>query len=241
MQRENEKDVNNTAILNLFQDINRFVKRNKVEMLKRVQHDDTCLTSGLHPTYNGLGPGYARAASTGAPLRSGFTLIELLVVVLIIGILAAVAMPQYQKAVEKSRATQALTLLKSVVQAQEAYKMANGAYASSFDDLSVDVPWTGNAIWNTSSGIESRSNADWSFQITPSGDLYVGRIAGFYKGGGFVFFVATRLDYPAGEILCAERTSAGVIFEGEKGSFCQGLFKGIQTPGRGGLRAYKLP
>ena len=74
--------------------------------------------------------------------NKGFTLIELLVVVLIIGILSAIALPQYTKAVEKSRASEAQAWLADFVTGQALYKTANGKYCDKdhADDMDVTLP-----------------------------------------------------------------------------------------------------
>ena len=97
----------------------RFLKRQQGEILKSVQ-DDVFF-------YN-----------------NGFTLIELLVVVLIIGILASVALPQYQLAVEKARAARIVPLMKTIYDAQNVYYMANGEYAADLTTLDVDFPAGGS-------------------------------------------------------------------------------------------------
>lgn len=83
----------------------------------------------------------------------GFTLIELLVVVLIIGILSAVALPQYQKAVNKSRTVNMLTLLRSLKDAEERHYMSTGEYTTDWESLDVALPSS-----CTVNGINARCN-----------------------------------------------------------------------------------
>ncbi len=91
-------------------------------------------------------------------MKKGFTLIELLVVVLIIGILSAIALPQYQKAVDKAKVAQSVQIASSLERATEVLLLENPTARNYNGDpndvgLSIDIPcdyddddscWVGN-------------------------------------------------------------------------------------------------
>ncbi len=102
----------------------------------------------------------------------GFTLIELLVVVLIIGILSAVALPQYENAVLKSRAAGLLANLKTLRQAVDVYYMANGQYPTSFAD--IDVSFAGTEIGDSAELLSSSLHLPDGTSYRLDQDGYIG-------------------------------------------------------------------
>jgi len=72
--------------------------------------------------------------------RSGFTLIELMIVVVIIGILAALAIPRFMQATVKSRQSEAKGILKQVYTMERTFRQETGAYSVDLNGIGVEVP-----------------------------------------------------------------------------------------------------
>ena len=134
MQKENQHGKNNKVILNRGLYLSVLV-RGRVNY--RIQNLQRWL---LRFVNNVRGRCQIKFGMTPLFNKGGFTLIELLVVVLIIAILAAVALPQYQLAVAKSRIATTLPLLNKFHQDQELFYLANGGYASTWEELGTDTP-----------------------------------------------------------------------------------------------------
>ena len=99
--------------------------------------------------------------------NKGFTLIELLVVVLILGILAAMAMPQYFKAVERSRMTEAVTLLSNIASAQQRKYLQINAYAKDYRGLDVAPAGATGSVYYTKGNVTTGANGN-GFVVTLS-------------------------------------------------------------------------
>ena len=153
----------------------------------------------------------------------GFTLIELLVVVLIIGILAAMALPQYFKAVERARMTEAITIMDSVVKAQRRKFMQTNRYARDFKGLDVSL--------------NQRTWGNWYFTKGGGHNEFVVTLHDGAFGLGFVSAIrmspnVTNIDLQYSYTLNRYYQSDNVTCEGSNPAgqeFCAD-FCGIDTP-----------
>jgi prepilin-type N-terminal cleavage/methylation domain-containing protein len=177
----------------------------------------------------------------------GFTLIELLIVVLIIGILAAIALPQYNKAVWRSRVSELKIMIKSLHDAEEIYSLAHGEYTSDLSKLEINFDSLPLKPTSSTNGFAVRSKdavrANERFELGVSansdGGIYLEAmfIKGKYKYGGFLIALNGTQGSKNNILMCQETPSMSPA-----GKFCQEIIGGQYfITFYSGWRLYTLP
>ena len=102
--------------------------------------------------------------------RKGFTLVELAVVIIIIGILAAFAVPRFLDSVERSKAGEAFNYLSAVRSAQERYQVRQGTYADDISKLDIQMQEPKYfTVGTPGAGSTSSLEDSWTLTMTRSG------------------------------------------------------------------------
>lgn len=113
--------------------------------------------------------------------NQGFTFIEITVVIIILGLLAAVALPQYQIYMERAKTQEAAQILLSLLDAQFEYRRENSAYATDITDLQIEMdtaPQHFQPIDLTGAGgtvactAGTGTNIIWAAKMTETNDRY---------------------------------------------------------------------
>ncbi len=165
-------------------------------------------------------------------LKSGFTLLELLVVVIIIGILAAIALPRYQMAVAKTKFATLKNLTRSVAEARNRYFLTNSKYPKSVNDLDIDLDIVtafdksgSSFIFTTSQDISCTVWAFDSFEASAAcGRNILGKKIMFYiKQDGYSPGSCLAYDDASGKAsqFCAKETNKQLKTQCGIDGYCQ--------------------
>jgi prepilin-type N-terminal cleavage/methylation domain-containing protein len=100
----------------------------------------------------------------------GFSLMELMAVMIIVGIVAAFALPSYSTHIERVRASEGAQLLAAVLASQEAYRLENGSYATAMADLDIEIPNASNftvppSLYNNAARVATIARSDGSYTL----------------------------------------------------------------------------
>jgi type IV pilus assembly protein PilA len=128
--------------------------------------------------------GHAMSTHLRSRGRKGFTLVELAVVIIIIGVLAAFAVPRFLDSVERSRAAEAYSFLSAVRAAQERYQMRQGTYADDLAKLDLKNPAPKFfSVGAPAAGLSSSLEDSWTLTLTRTG-----------SAGGYGAYTVTFTD-----------------------------------------------
>jgi type IV pilus assembly protein PilA len=150
------------------------------------------------------------ARQNAATQTHGFTLIELLVVIMIVGILAAIAMPNFLNQAVKARQSEAKQSLGLVNRGQASYRTEFSTFSNSFDRLAVGVGLVGNTTAQTGNyGYTLDSTTDPQTKATIIAQP-VDAAAKSYTGGN-LRYVNVQNQAVGGSIICESKSpSTGV-------------------------------